>query len=170
MLTHESMPIESVFQTPHLKTPQIHQDICCEETLALLSSKSPKCIVLTDNRCPCYLEAILELKPQGLIGSWDAARPKALEMVSRGESYFSAPTHRNVLTHAEREVLRLIALGLEAKGIGRRLGNSPGTVNVHIRSVYSKLRAAHPDLLLENHVQLTHFWRGQWQLLEVERT
>jgi DNA-binding NarL/FixJ family response regulator len=148
----------------------LHQDICCEETLALLTAKSPEYVVLTDNRCPCYLEALLELNPKALIGSWDAARSKALEMVSRGKSYFSAPTHRNVLTHAEREVLRLIALGLEAKGIARRLGNSPGTVNVHVRSVYSKLRAAHPNMLLENHVHLTHFWRGQWQLLEVGRT
>jgi DNA-binding NarL/FixJ family response regulator len=170
MTAQEFTITKPISQTLHLALPSIHHDICCEETLSLLSTKSPKYIVLTDNRCPCYLETLLELKPKALIGSWDVSRPRALELVSRGESYFSVPTHRNVLTSAEREVLRLIALGLEAKGIARRLGNSPGTVNVHVRSVYSKLRAAHPNLLLENHVQLTHFWRGQWHLLEAAYT
>lgn len=148
------------------QSPLLHQDRCCEKTLGLLSAKGSHCIVLTDNPCPCYLETILELKPWALLGSWDAGHPQGLEIVASGERYFSVPLQRDVLTRAEREVLRFLALGLEAKAIARRLGNRPATVRVHTRSIYSKLRAAYPNFTLENHVHLTHFWRGQWQLLE----
>ena len=146
--------------------PALHQDRCCEKTLGLLSAKGSHCIVLTDNPCPCYLETILELKPWALVGSWDAGHSQGLEIVASGERYFSTPAQRSALTRAEREVLRLIAVGLETKTIARRLGNCPATVSVHTRSIYSKLRAAYPQFSLENHVHLTHFWRGQWQLLE----
>ncbi len=110
------------------------------------------------------------MKPRALLGSWDTLWSEALEVVQRGEAYFSVPTQRDVLTKSEREVLRLIALGFEAKGMARKLGKSPGTISVQIRGVYSKLRAAYPQFALENHVQLTHFWRGQWHLLEATYT
>lgn len=146
--------------------PALHQDRCCEKTLGLLSAKGAHCIVLTDNPCPCYLETILELKPWALLGSWDAVCPQALELVARGERYFSVPAQKSVLTPAEREVLRFIAVGLETKVIAQRLSKEPSTVSVQTRAIYSKLRAAYPNFTLENHVHLTHFWRGQWQLLE----
>lgn len=149
---------------------QWYEDACCEETLSFLSKKGSNCVVLLNNPCPCYLETLLDFKPWSVIAAWDRARAHALEAVARGERYFSVPLQRSVLTRSERDVLRLIALGLEAKGIARRLGNTPGTVNAHTRAIYSKLRAGYPDFALENHVHLTHFWRGHWHLLGVGYT
>ena len=45
----------------------------------------------------------------------------------------------DVLTPREAEILRLVAMGLINKEIGRRLGISEMTVKVHLRGVFSKL-------------------------------
>ena len=45
------------------------------------------------------------------------------------------------LTPREWEVLVLIVEGVSSKGIGERLGVGPSTVNTHVQSVLSKLRA-----------------------------
>jgi two-component system nitrate/nitrite response regulator NarL len=46
---------------------------------------------------------------------------------------------RPVLSQREREVLELIAEGLSAPDIGRRLHVSPATVKTHLQSLYEKL-------------------------------
>ena len=46
------------------------------------------------------------------------------------------------LTAREIEVLRLVAAGLTAKEMGRRLNLSPKTVDHHIQSVYGKIGVA----------------------------
>ena len=43
------------------------------------------------------------------------------------------------LTPREAEILRLVAMGLKNKEIGRRLGISELTVKTYLRSVFSKL-------------------------------
>lgn len=50
--------------------------------------------------------------------------------------------HRPRLTRREREVLTLLAGGHTTARIGRELGSSPRTVEVHLRRIYTKLGVA----------------------------
>ncbi len=53
----------------------------------------------------------------------------------------SAAAGELTLTHREREVVTLIALGHETAEIGRELHISPETVRTHVRNAMSKLGA-----------------------------
>jgi two-component system, NarL family, nitrate/nitrite response regulator NarL len=44
-----------------------------------------------------------------------------------------------VLTHREREIMRLVSEGLSNKAIARRLNISHGTIKVHLHNIYQKL-------------------------------
>ena len=142
----------------------LHIDVCPEQTLRILKAQPSTFIVLTNNTCPCYLESLLELQPKALLGMWDTDWQAKLENVVAGSSYFSQ-WQNSELTPAERRVLRCLAIGLDIKNVAQILGNSVGTVQVHVRNLYGKLRCAHPSLQLDNHVQLALYWRGLWHLL-----
>ena len=45
-----------------------------------------------------------------------------------------------MLTPREREVVEFTLKGHSAEAVGRILGISPGTVRIHRRNIYSKLR------------------------------
>jgi DNA-binding CsgD family transcriptional regulator len=62
----------------------------------------------------------------------DAQRPAPRSPAVAGEL---------TLTHREREVVTLIALGHETAEIGRELHISPETVRTHVRNAMSKLGA-----------------------------
>jgi DNA-binding NarL/FixJ family response regulator len=53
------------------------------------------------------------------------------------------------LTERERQVLRLLALGLPNDEIGQRLAISSATVRVHVRKVLAKLQADTKDEAVE---------------------
>lgn len=68
--------------------------------------------------------------------------PDASEAVLRAAgqpSRRAAPRALSGMTPREIEVLRLIAAGLTAKEVGRRLDLSPKTVDHHVQSVYGKI-------------------------------
>jgi DNA-binding NarL/FixJ family response regulator len=44
-----------------------------------------------------------------------------------------------ILTEREREIARLVSVGLSNKGVSRRLGVSEGTIKVHLHHIYQKL-------------------------------
>jgi two-component system nitrate/nitrite response regulator NarL len=88
--------------------------------------------------------------------SKDATRRQicdAVSAIARGETVLAPEVHtglaraiqlrsvddRPVLTAREREVLMLIAEGLSAPEIGRRLYLSPATVKTHLQHLYGKL-------------------------------
>jgi DNA-binding NarL/FixJ family response regulator len=60
------------------------------------------------------------------------------------------------LTEREVTVLRLVAQGLTNGQIARELALSPHTINVHLRTIYSKLdvpsRAAATRFAMEHHL------------------
>lgn len=58
------------------------------------------------------------------------------------------------LTDREREIIRLVAEGLDNRGIGKKLYLSPKTVKNHITSIYAKTG-------VRNRVQLTNLCRRQ---------
>ncbi len=53
---------------------------------------------------------------------------------------FNVPLHDFRLTNREEEIAELLATGLTAKEIGRRLKISSETVRSHTRNIYLKLR------------------------------
>jgi DNA-binding NarL/FixJ family response regulator len=91
------------------------------------------------------------LKEQAPVALLDCIRT-----VVSGGTYFDDPTLKvalerireqegerdhvlEVLTQREIEVSRLAAVGLRSREIGMQLGITPGTVKLHLHSVYSKL-------------------------------
>jgi NarL family two-component system response regulator LiaR len=76
---------------------------------------------------------------------------RAIHAAAEGQVYLSpqaaarllrevrAPEPREALTERETGVLRLVALGLANKEIGRELGIGEGTVKTHVSSVLAKL-------------------------------
>ncbi|QHO75866.1 DNA-binding response regulator [Bradyrhizobium sp. CCBAU 051011] len=52
-----------------------------------------------------------------------------------------------VLTHREREIIRLVAEGLSNKEIARQLNLSPGTVKVHLYNIFHKLEISNRTVL-----------------------
>lgn len=52
-----------------------------------------------------------------------------------------------VLTPRERDVTRLIVIGLSNKEIARQLGISDGTVKLHLHNIYQKLALRNRTML-----------------------
>lgn len=71
----------------------------------------------------------------------DAVRSAAGGIVARG-GVPPATSTRSVLSHREREVLRLIGDGLSNQMIGQRLSISIGTVKRHNTHIFAKLGAS----------------------------
>jgi DNA-binding CsgD family transcriptional regulator len=55
------------------------------------------------------------------------------------------------LTTREREILALVAAGDSTRAIAERLGIAPGTVKVHLTSIYRKIR-------VQNRVQAARYY------------
>ncbi len=70
----------------------------------------------------------------------DRALTSALDRIRMQETAWTQGGE--LLTQREIEVSRLAASGIRSKEIGARLGISPGTVKLHLHSVYSKLGIA----------------------------
>ncbi len=81
--------------------------------------------------------------------------PSPLEKEAATSTLFPRPLH-NDLTQRERDVLRLIALGLTDAQVAERLVISRRTVNSHVASIYRKLevssRSAATRYALESHL------------------
>ena|SRR5215207_6432967 len=54
---------------------------------------------------------------------------------------------RQTLTTREREVMRLVAVGLSNKEVARRLDLSEGTVKIHLHNIYQKIGVANRTAL-----------------------
>jgi DNA-binding NarL/FixJ family response regulator len=147
-----------------LQQAQTLPDNCSEATLTHLQN-TPR-VVLTSNPCPCYLETLRNLKPHGILGTWDKAIAKATAALLEGKPYFSPMLYESPLTPKEREVLHLNARGFEVKEIAVLLHSQPCTVNTHFKRIYEKLRTSFPNLKLENNRHLVFYWRGEWHLIE----
>ena len=56
-------------------------------------------------------------------------------------------TSLELLTHREREIVRLVSEGMSNKEIARRLNVSPGTVKVHLSNIFDKLEITNRTVL-----------------------
>ena len=57
------------------------------------------------------------------------------------------PTTMHVLTHRERQIIRLVSEGLSNKEIGRQLDISDGTIRVHLHKIFQKLEVTNRTAL-----------------------
>ena len=77
---------------------------------------------------------------------------RALDTITRRESMANDPNR--TLTARELEIVRMIAQGVRNKAIAERLFISEGTVQLHLHSVYEKLRLdGRLELMLHAHKQ-----------------
>ncbi len=76
-------------------------------------------------------------------------RPRPQEMVSTEERGLAGLVRDAGLSEREREIIRLVALGLGNREIGKKLFISPKTVKNHMTSIYAKTGA-------RNRVQLAN--------------
>ena len=76
------------------------------------------------------------------------------EALRREKSNSRAHSRRDKLSGREREVLRLLGKGLHAKEIGRALGISARTVEVHKASLMGKLEARNTAELVRHAIEL----------------
>jgi two-component system nitrate/nitrite response regulator NarL len=53
----------------------------------------------------------------------------------------------HVLTHRERQIIRLVSEGLSNKAIGRQLDISDGTIRVHLHKIFQKLEVTNRTAL-----------------------
>jgi DNA-binding NarL/FixJ family response regulator len=130
-----------------------------EEVMRSLREADPDCriLVLTSTVDPATVHRVLQGGADGyqLKDSPSAALAEAARSVLRGESPVDARLTRSLLggthpvpvqspealelTERERDVLRLVSLGLANKHIAQRLGIGVSTVKTHLSSVYQQI-------------------------------
>lgn len=130
-----------------------------EEVMRELRSVSPECriLVLTSSVDPATVQRVVRAGADGyqLKDSPSASLVEAARSVLRGESPVDARLTRSLLgaaewsesdsvealelTDRERDVLRLVSLGLANKQIALRLGIGVSTVKTHLSSVFQRI-------------------------------
>jgi DNA-binding NarL/FixJ family response regulator len=130
-----------------------------EEVMRELRSASPRCriLVLTSSVEPATVQRVVRAGADGyqLKDSPSASLVEAARSVLRGESPVDARLTRSLLgatewsesdsgealelTDRERDVLRLVSLGLANKQIALRLGIGVSTVKTHLSSVFQRI-------------------------------
>jgi two-component system, NarL family, nitrate/nitrite response regulator NarL len=71
-----------------------------------------------------------------------AGRPLPIRASRPGEARTTTDTSEKalaLLTKRERQIAKLVSVGLTNKEVGRRLNLAPGTIKVHLHSIFSKL-------------------------------
>ena len=119
-------------------------------------------LVVTDNPCGEYWCDILQLAPLGLLIAPTTIKEvvTAVVSVAKGIPYLNRPIYESPLWARERRVLRLLADGYEGDAIASKLGVKPAVVRNYTSSILMKLRLNHPQLTLENRVQLVNYYWG----------
>ncbi len=83
------------------------------------------------------VEAVVQRHWAGLARRFDGGSPAARQRP--GAAVFSS-FGNGILTAREREVTEFTLKGHSAESVGQLLGISPGTVRIHRRNIYAKLR------------------------------
>ena len=126
------------------------------DVLRAIRARHPaaKVVILTMHRDPEAVRQALGAGAVGYIvkGAHAGELVDAIRAVARGERYLHSSVTGAViedslrrqgdggaLTTREREILRLLSLGLSAPEVGRRLGISVHTVHRHVANMSSKL-------------------------------
>jgi DNA-binding NarL/FixJ family response regulator len=130
-----------------------------EEVMRELRKVSPECriLVLTSSVEPATVHRVVRAGADGyqLKDSPSATLVESARSVLRGESPVDARLTRSLLgtadwgesdsvealelTDRERDVLRLVSLGLANKQIAQRLGIGVSTVKTHLSNVYQRI-------------------------------
>jgi DNA-binding NarL/FixJ family response regulator len=123
-------------------------------------------VVMTNNPCCAYWQAILEFSPRGFLVGDTPTRDVdlALRIIARNGRMHRHPPMRLKLPKREQRVLRQVAGGLENKRIARALNLSDRVVSRYLDGIFTKVRAAYPELHLENRTQLALWFWGLWDV------
>lgn len=123
---------------------------------------SPRCVVVSASESLDDIRGAVRAGADGYILKRSSIKVlrNALELVLSGERYVPLPDPSTALgepdgggsetteaalrslTARQRDVLRLVACGQSNKRIAQRLGMLEGTVKVHLRDIFRKLRVA----------------------------
>lgn len=120
-------------------------------------------LIFSNNPCHPYLLDLLEESPAALLRLYEAeleALPATLRRIRNGERLYPKDLH-TILTRSERLTLRLAVKGYSNKGIAKIRKVLEGSVRNTLVSIYKKL-----DLKYHSRVLLSHYYYGQWHLLE----
>ncbi len=126
------------------------------EALERLREVAPglRVIILTMHDQPAYLRRAIELGAAGYVlkNTGREELVKALEVVARGDAYLQGELARplvselvedeggrRLLDERERQVLQLVARGLDNRAIGEEIGTSEATVKNVLGSVFEAL-------------------------------
>jgi DNA-binding NarL/FixJ family response regulator len=120
-------------------------------------------VILTDSRCPEYLEDLWEWQPRALL---DSEAPlveltRQLVRIASGESFNTTSRQTSRLTRTERRVLQSIAFGMEHKEIAAVMGVAVSTIKTHQRNLYRKLELKRHRDALFYYLDLPHLIRAR---------
>jgi len=125
------------------------------QALECIQCDKIRCIVITWNLCPEYLEDLRDLEPSILITAeyfsglnLMNAISSILEKLSDNRRYQFLPGTRTPLTKSERSVLRYVARGWDNKTICETLHLTEQTVKNYLRAIYRKLALQNRNLLI----------------------
>jgi DNA-binding NarL/FixJ family response regulator len=114
------------------------------------------CLIVTQCPSPHYLRDLMDLQPEGILAT--SANPedtlRGLQAVTQDQPFHKLPPlGPEILTARERQVMRLVALGLSDAEIARRL-------SVSKRTVYNWVSSLQDKLGLENRVEIALYYLG----------
>jgi DNA-binding NarL/FixJ family response regulator len=118
-------------------------------------------LILVYSYSPAHIRDLLNLQVEGLVAVTHSLSTQeiqtALARVGKGELFYDGPRlDEKLLTHCERETLRLVALGLDNSEIAQQ-------TQVKLHTVENRISSLKEKLWVKSLVGLAHYYFGLQQ-------